>query len=73
MIITDEDLRLFMPYMDEHEYEELRDAVAYLTMGGYPFPTENPMREVVWVHIQMKNGKHWNWEAQLWEKQHEMV
>ena len=50
--------------------------VAYLQMGGYHFPTENPMREVQRVVIKMEQGSVWDWETNLWvrkEKTNEVV
>lgn len=73
MEISDEKFKWHMSYLPPSKYDEVRELVAYLKMGGYHFPTENPMREVVWVYIQVKNGCSWNWESQRWEKNDEVV
>lgn len=76
MIITDEDFRWHLSWVNgEKSREAVRDMVAYLQMGGYHFPTENPMREVQNVAIQMGRGYVWDWERNVWvkEKQDEMV
>lgn len=72
MIITDEDFDRHMSWVKDREM--VRDRVNYMQMGGYHFPTENPMREVVWVAIHMQDHV-WDWERNVWvkEKQNEMV
>jgi len=70
MQITDRDFDWHMRWVKgENAREKVRDMVAYLRMGGYCFPTANPMREVQWVAIQMGLGKVWDWESKTWVKQ----
>lgn len=67
MEITDEDFYWHMSWVKGSEARErVRDMVAYLQMGGYSFPTENPMRCVQWVAFQMTHGNTWDWESNRW-------
>ena len=67
MKITDEDFYWHLSWVKGREAQErVRDMVAYLQMGGYPFATENPMRDVQWVAHQMSLGNVWDWETNLW-------
>ena len=70
MQITDRDFDWHMRWVKgENAREKVRDMVAYLRMGGYCFPTENPIREVQRVAIQMGLGNVWDWESKTWVKQ----
>lgn len=77
MKITDKDFYWHLSWVKGREAQErVRDMVAYLHMGGYHFPTENPMREVQRVVIKMEQGSVWDWETNLWvrkEKTDEVV
>lgn len=64
MKITDEDFYWYLGWVEDKE--RLRDMVAYLQMGGYHFPTQNPMREVQNVAIKMEQGSVWDWESKQW-------